>query len=297
MIKKYIAPSLLFLWSLSAAHPLNIDQTPSPQLLELLKITGVQHDGTLKGIVDGTQKVWVRSTDKELWQVQDVFKDKRDQIIPLLEDMGCLKSIAPTKKYYHYAVILGSPIRVIRSRLAFLIKQWDAGVRFEQIIFLAGQRSLDPVQESEAVLINQTSAEQYVRPDWKLVGSLPTTETEAAKVAYQQATLSLGMEKIQVTFIDAPCQKTESGLTKRPSRADTIDQWLKTNPAPGSCLCISGQPFCLYDDSIVSSLLPLGFVVETVGQEANPQLALASHLDTLARYLYSQYHKHHFSGR
>lgn len=271
---------------------INDDKTPSKDLAKLLEITHTAHDNTLAGIVKATQQAWLRPAGKERWEMEDIFSAQKEQILPLIKRLGMIDEIKPTDKYYNYAIVLGAITRTMRTRFAYLIEQWQQGVRFDQIIFLVGARPLDATLESHQVVLNTDNTEQYVRKNWSFEGILPSTETDAAKIVYHQADLPVDMGQIPVRFIDTPMQPTNTGSVRRPNTADTIAAWLATNPKPGSCLFISNQPYCSYQNSIVKTVLPASFSMQTVGSKASDDTSITMHLDNIARFLFSEEKRH-----
>src|SRR3989338_5300137 len=88
-------------------------------------------------------------------------------------------------------------------------------------------------------------------------------------------------------IIDTPEQITATGKLSRPTTADTIKQWLaQESPEPGTCLCISDQPYCNYQHIVCASYLPKSFTIETVGKKASDHERISTYLDTIARTLY-----------
>ena len=80
-----------------------------------------------------------------------------------------------------------------------------------------------------------------------------------------------------------------NGILKRPTTPDTVLDWLKIKPHPGLCLAISNQPYVLYQDSVLKTVLPPSFTVETIGEkmdETSYNVSLL--LDNLARFLYQE---------
>jgi hypothetical protein len=254
---------------------------PTPALKEMLALFNVPHDGTLKSIVDATQKVWLRPKDKERWQVEDVLKDKAEHVIPLLEKLGCINAIVPQSKQYTYALILGATAPAMRNRLAYLLQRWQAGVTFDALIFLLSERPADPVRESKEVLLSSTTLP--IKKEWQFNGMLPRNEYEVMRFIYDQADLPAGFAAIPVFFVNGADNNKKNANTM-----DTIIAWLSTKPEPGSCLFVSSQPYVGYQDSAVRTLMPSAFKVETIGAAASKNDKITSYVDTIARWLYQE---------
>jgi hypothetical protein len=258
---------------------------PTPALASALALTSVTYNGTASGLIAQTQKLWLRSKGSERWQVADRFADKRSQLMPLFDQMGLVAEIKPSQQQYDYVVLLGATVRSMRNRLAYVAEQWRAGVRFGLLVFLVGARLLDPTMESDNVVLNLKGTEAYVRSDWQLKGAKPATEIQAARLVYDQVAMPEDMQNVPVIFIDTPMQR-QGLVLRRPNTADTVVAWLATKPNPGSCLVISNQPYTVYQDAVLRSVLPPLFIIETIGAAAPADCTMAIYLDTLARFLF-----------
>jgi len=258
---------------------------PTPALLTLLASLNIQHDGTLPSIVKATQKAWIIPNGVEYWHLQETITD-RDTIIELLNNLGCVRQIVPRNKQYDYAIVLGSILQGVRSRLAFLLDQWNQGMRFKTLVFLGSERLLYPEIESPQLLLNPEDQHySFTDSAWEFSGMLPKSEFDMIKLVFDQTALPSGLEKVAVAFINTP----NNSLTRRPNTIDTIKQWLNFLPVPGSCTFISNQPFIGYQDAAIESILPAQFSSETIGPTADPNLIIAGYLDAIARWIYQEY--------
>lgn len=59
----------------------------------------------------------------------------------------------------------------------------------------------------------------------------------------------------------------------------------------GNVLIISNQPYVAYQHSVVRSVLPESFRVESVGHAASAQEKVSTIVDSLARQIYLDYHR------
>lgn len=261
----------------------------STVLLDLLEKLNIKHNGTAQNIVEVTQKTMLRPTGKERWEIEDIFKDKRDLIYEDLKKLGCIEAIYPHKKYYDYALLLGAVVPTMRSRLEFLVKLWEDGLRFKKLVFLVGNRPLDENLESKEVILNHTNLNLPLNNEWKFSGELPKTESEAAKLIWDQSDLPKEMKETEIIFVDTPMQADEKGSLKRPTTDDTVKLWLSKNPVPGSCIAISNQPFIKYQHSVLRRLLPSSFYLETVGAKVSEDKSIAVIIDSIARWIYSEF--------
>jgi len=262
---------------------------PTETLQKLLDLFGIEHDGTLESVVAETQKVWLRPAGKERWEVALLHEGNREQILPLLKKIGSVDAIFPSQKNYQYGVVLGALVSRVRSRFAFLLDLWKKGIRFDEVVFLGGERPLHATLESADLLLDPNNKELPFSEGWRLKEKLPETETEMMKMVFDQAELPEGFaENVNVTFVDAQMQQRADGTLRRPTTNDTVEKWLEQNPEPGSCLFVSNQPYTGRQDSVARTYLPKRFSIETVGSQAYQDLPIVTFLDSLARWLYQE---------
>ncbi len=269
-----------------------VDETgkPTNELLRLLDETNVKHDGTLAGIIKATQKTqneggWLRGQHKERWETEEIFPEKHGKLLDSFDRLYTIQEQVPHCFYYDYVVILGATIQRMRFRVKHLIDLFEKrGIRFGAIVVLVGQRGLDKNLESEEILLDKTNSILPFKHNWRWIGELPTTETEAAKLIFDQSVLPSEWKNISIVFVDTPTPKGKS----RPNTQDSIECWLKTRPKGGSILAISSQPFINYQDTVLRCWVPEEFCLETVGSAALPEERLTVLLDNMARWLYQE---------
>lgn len=267
---------------------------PSQALVELLHLTTQElsstpcNELTLPRIVEVTQKEWLRKSGTERWHIEEKKIEDRDCVIALLDQLCLFKEMNPHKLHYNYCFIFGGTATTVRSRLAYMLRLWEKGVRFDTLIFLGGERRLDAEQESASILVDRTQMLLPIRCNW-VETALPTTETEMMKFIFNQISLPSGFDQITIEFVDTPMQKQDNGTMRRPNTGDTIAHWLGSDPVLGSCLFISNQPYVGYQDAVIRTYMPAAFEIDTVGAYVEPekqQIDVA--LDTLARWLYQE---------
>ncbi len=234
---------------------------PTPALTELLSLLDIPSNSTLPSLVQATQKAWYQP-GKERWQFEKRYVDKKEQAWPLLIQLGCIEKVSASKMHYEYALLLGGYAPRMQERIQFLIQEWKRGVRFNQLVMLTGERPLDPEHEKGTSSLN--------------------TETEMFLYLWSQADLPQSLRQTPLLIVNAPMTNT------RPTTLDTIKEWLKQSPAPGSCLIVSNQPFNGYFDAVFRTYMPTTFTLETIGNVADPELPFAVFLDNLARCLYQE---------
>ncbi len=263
---RFLLTLLLLTKSLFALEPSLLEKgLPSPALLELLEICGIEHDGSLGDVVQRTQKTWYQG-GKERWELEKLKGLKEEEVFPLLDRLHVLETVRAPLETYDYALIHGALLSRVQKRIAFLASEWERGVRFHKIVLLTGDRPLLPQEIAQ------------------LKG--PTNEAEMVRFVYEHADLPEEMRKLPVEWVSAP-KLEKNGNLVRPGTKETIFEWLKKNPSPGKCLAISNQPYVGYQDAVARAYLPKGFSLLTIGPEADKATTLEIHLDNLARWLHA----------
>jgi hypothetical protein len=244
---------------------LTADDLPTHALSSLLSLLQI-HDHPLAEIVSETQKSWLQ-IGKERWELTPKEEEKRDLLWPLFKQIGLIDPLYATQQHYDYALVYGGFYSRVVSRYQHLIATFQQGARFEEIVLLTGQRFLDSTYEKD----------------------LPfSTETEMMIGIWKQMDMPEEMRNIPLTVIDSPQQIDQNGRLVRPNTKSTIVDWLKTRPREGTCLFVSCQPFCGYQDSVARTYLPSGFLIETIGPQSERPLPISIYLDNLARWLYQE---------
>lgn len=233
----------------------------TPPLVELLQLFDLPIDRTVDETAQILRSVWIQE-GKERWQYEDRYSDKKEQALPLLSEIGCFDAVHAGQLHYDYALVTGGLASRVEKRLNFLFEEWQRGVRFEALIFLTGQRDIDPIKEPLPPGVDSES-QMMIR-------------------IYRAHPLSKAALDLPVSVIDTSKQ---IDTMRRPNRADTVNAWLKTRPQPGSCLSISSQPFVGYDEAILRGLLPPEFSFEVVGEADEGRFPLVFYLDNIAKWL------------
>ena len=264
------------------------DKLLSPALFEILKILEVRHEGTLSSIVEATQKAWLLPQNTEQSHIENSHRELASALKPYFKKLGIIDEIRPTEKNYEYAIIFGTLVSRFRQRIAYVLQLWLEGIRFKKLVVLTGERPLEPTMESEDILYNRSNTILPIRASWMQPIITPTTESEMAQMLFKQADLPQDLtEKVPTIFVDTPQLRDPHGVRRRPNTGDTVCQWLShQNPLPGSVLAVSNQPYIGYQDAVMKTILPITFMVDTVGAQASENEPLDELLDTLARWLY-----------
>jgi len=239
-----------------------INPTALHELMEALHISG--------DIIKETQKHWIRPPDKERWEINELTLDQRSCVLNWAQKQDLYAEWKPASNVYDVALILGATTPSMQLRLAYLKKLWVEGTRFHEVIWLTGDRPLDPRVD-------------HLSDDCN-------TESEASHLLWQRADLPVEMSNLPVTFI-ASEMKTDRLALNRPNTKDTLLSWLQTQDSPRKTLFVSHQPFCGYQFAVINSVLPETFLFDLVGPGCNldkhKHLAAVT-LDTLARWLYQE---------
>lgn len=147
------------------------------------------------------------------------------------------------------------------------------GATWSQTVVFGGKRPLQPDKESFEQcyrIPGILGAEEPVRKMWQEMN--PQTELDMMRWVWRNIYMPHKMAlDIPVLFVDAPMKPPvkEGGPPVRPNTEDTIVEWLKINPKPGSVLLSCGAPYGMAIDEAFWMLLePHGFTVETFGHAA-----------------------------
>lgn len=271
----------------------NSEGKPSANLIELLQVLKLPHDGTLNSIVSITQEKFFQTRSdgqrKERWELDEVMPEFRGQVMPVLDRLGMLAEIAPSSDRYDYALMPGALVTRVRTRLKYLSDLWEKAVRSHKLVFLGSERPLAESRRETEILLDPNNQELPFRAEWQPPQELPTTELGMMQLVWDQANLPKDLRQVNTEWINAPMKSDPSGgRPLRPSTEDTIQEWLKTKPYAGTCIALSNNPHIAYQHSVLKTHLPKDFSLETVGPSASLNLPLAFYLGEMARWLYQE---------
>lgn len=211
---------------------------------------------TLEQITKSSPQEWIQKGDR--WTFKDRFEDQRDEIYPVLDSMGMFETKWANEKHYDYALVLGALHGAVEMRIHHIVEEWKRGIRFDNVVFLTGQRPLHLEKEKEFLFLkNETAMMVHV---WE------TTEMPPE------------LRAIPLTIVDAPSLP----LRGRPTTESTVYAWLELSPKPGSILMVSSQPYIRYQRAVLNTLIP-SFEIEGVGREGERTLPISILLDTLGK--------------
>ena len=266
-MKKWLFLLAICLYSLTFASPIQdrkIDPTALSQLGLALDIP------QNADIVVETQKHWLRKPGQERWEIAELSPDQRSFVLNWATEQGLFAPWRPVSKSYDKALILGATTSRMQMRLDYLRQLWNEGTRFNEIVWLTGDRPLDKRVDE---LTDRCS-----------------NESDAAHILWKETLLPEEMRSLPVVFVAVP-MKVEGSSLKRPNTEDTLVAWLQIASKPCKALFVSDQPFCGYQFAVIKATLPGTFLFDLVGQGvdgASHPAAAAITLDAIARWIYQE---------
>lgn len=298
-----------------------VDQEKFIHLLkELFQVLNIENDGTLSQMNEIAQKELLRKPGQERWEMaQSKYENKKDKILHIIDKLGGVQEVIPSKSKYDYILIQGALIKRMRDRLKYLDTLWpyldDETKKNIKIVILTGGRELDPVEENLDVLFNQKYTLFPFRVGWTRPDIIPKTEKEAAELAWDQiienTELRAKVSKGDVLFVNTPKM---GDPPRRPQARDTLYYWMdswenrdlysqeyqkfwasaKKAPNVASYLVISNNPYIPFQQKVMENSMKKrgwvekGVTIETVGPAADSKTSIAVHLDNIARILYEE---------
>lgn len=266
-MKKLLFLFAICLCSLTFASPLQERKIDPTALFNLASTLGVPMD---KDLIAETQKRWLRKSSQERWEIAELLPDQRTFVLNWAKEQGLFDAWKPSCASYDKALILGATTSLMQTRLEYLKQLWNEGLRFNQIVWLTGERPLDPRVDGLTDCCND--------------------EAGAARVIWEEANLPEEMRKLRVVFVAVPMKKAGKSI-QRPNTEDTIVAWLDIAPEPCKALFVSDQPFCGYQFAVVKASLPDTFQFDVVGrgvEQITHPAAAAITLDSIARWIYQE---------
>ncbi len=281
---------------LISQHLRVVDKEGNPTLpvIELLNILQLPHDRTLKSIVEITQqKFFQRDKEgqrKERWELEELMPEFRMEVIPVLDQLGMLREIPPSTTHYDGALMFGDLVTRVRTRLAYLKDLWKKGVRFDELIFLGGERPLaESGKETPDILYNRLNRDLPFRRDWQANFEIPTTELGMMQLVWDQADLPQDLRNVRVRWINAPMKPNpKGGKPLRPTTKVAFEIWFENYLLKDNYLAVSNNPHIGYQHSVLKTYMPEAINVETVGHRASLGLPMAFYLGEFARWLYQE---------
>lgn len=267
VMKKWFLLFAVCFCTLAFASPIQDRKIDPTALAQLIAGLHISKDAN---IVNETQQRWLRKPNQERWEIAELSPDQKLFVLNWATEQGLFAAWKPFYKSYDKALILGGTTSRMQMRLDYLKQLWEDGVRFDEIVWLTGDRPLDKRVDD---LTDRSS-----------------NESEAARVLWKETNLPEEMRNLPVIFIAVP-MKMENSALKRPNTEDTIIAWLKAAPEPCTALFVSNQPLCGYQFAVIKANLPSSFLFDLVGpgvDSTSLPAAAAITLDSLARWIYQE---------
>lgn len=274
---------------------LSISYASRPNFISVFNALGIKIKNTVDDINRYAQDNFLRKPDEERWQMaQSRYEKKRHKLFPALKGLGLYQKVVPrVGAKYDYAVVLGATVPSMRKRALFLQEAFEKyNITFESVVFLVGQRPLSSEIEDEGTLF--CVKDGSIRKDWVKSENLKVkTETDGAKLAWDQVITNPKLKKMSVIFVDTPM----SSEGKRPTTGDTVKAWMSLNVKPGAVIAISSNPHVPYQDMVLRNLLTEynwfknGGKLKTIGSAVDEDAKVGVMLDAFARYLF-EYKRH-----
>lgn len=153
-------------------------------------------------------------------------------LLPDFVSLELINTIMPNKKYYDYALVMGGIKKNMEKRLAFLEKLYTKNYSFKTIVLLTSKRPLHNIEKE-----NESSNIQ--------------TEEDLFKKLYENYLL---LKNKSYIIVSSPMKEQEGSLV-RPITDDTVIDFNKLKPLPGSCLVISNNPYVNRQTKVVQRIL------------------------------------------
>jgi hypothetical protein len=262
-MKKWYLLLFLCLCIFSFALPIQDHKIDPSALKELCLTLDIASDADL---IKQTQKQWLRKPGQERWEMKELSNDKKAFVLTWAKEQGLFTPWKPACKRYDKALILGATTVHMQMRLDYLKALWLEGIRFDEVVFITGDRPLDKRVDE---LMDRCQ-----------------NESEAAPILWEETPLPDEMRSLPVIFIAVPMKNRG-----RPNTEDTLVAWLKRVDKPCTALFVSDQPFCGYQFAIIKSCLPPSIQFDVVGQgieSPSHPAAAAILLDSIARWIYQE---------
>ncbi len=250
----------------------------------LLTLLDVPHSKDPQSIINATQQ-WRRKPDQERWEMKAIQTSPitKEKAMENLRHIGLVDEIKPEGKSYNYVLLLGATAPTMQRRLDQVISLWESGIRFENLVFLVSQRPLiDDVDQVESLIKRTVTT-------GPLPKTRPNTETEAAKMIWQNSDIPAAMRHCNTVFIDTPRRLLNNNEWQRANTKDTLNQWLQPSNKvkPGSALVISDQPHANYQFEVVKQVIPEHFTLSLSAKQAASNTSLRVYLDALALWMHN----------
>ncbi len=245
---------------------------PQSELLQLLEYLGMpSFNDTELAILQINQ--WAQENLKNRKNQLSRFDVLKETVLPLLKNVGYLDQSHAHFDTYEGAILSGGTLEDARIQLCLLAKQWNNGIKFQNIHFLTSDRTLKDQEKDQ--LINDKrirkvteyikNAKRWGRPQtwssrrvpscsyilpeqdgWQPKMGLPTTESEIPQFIWGQSDIPREMRSIKL-------------------KKGSPQEWKNTTPARGRYLMISNFPHTISQDLKLRAFAPVGCTFDSIG--------------------------------
>src|SRR5579859_6381203 len=97
---------------------IDCDGNPRKPIIDLLNNLGVElPDKDLDAVVEITQEIWKRPDNKNRWEIEEKYPEKRRAILKCMGQVGCLQEFHAWESKYDAIVFLGATYARMEDRL------------------------------------------------------------------------------------------------------------------------------------------------------------------------------------
>src|ERR1700760_5092345 len=82
------------------------DGSAQPALKNLLHAFSISVQ-TPAQVVKETQEKWLRTVNKERWEAEDPYAARKQELMPLFQQLGLVDEIKPIQREYDYVLVMG----------------------------------------------------------------------------------------------------------------------------------------------------------------------------------------------
>jgi hypothetical protein len=219
---------------------------------------------------DNTQRAWLRPAGQERWELPHAsYQDTRLRKLLATSPFACERR--PVQPYWDNVLLMSAIEPVFVSRLRYLRRLFADGMRAGRVFLLGGERRLLPHHEAGAI---------------KALGENSTEIEMLIHHAERQRAKENILRAIAFLPCSTPYQPSADGSLRRPNTLDTVKTWQSTCDDGGSVLCLTNQPYVLYQTAIICSVLGQDRHIQGSGPAAEHNFKTAIVLDALARWIY-----------
>lgn len=240
---------------------------PMATLLALFDFHGTGFDAVHRF----TQTAWYQA-GKLRAEIAEQYPALKTEALPIFRELGLVDAAHAVHMQHIQAAVLGATVTAMRKRLRFLISEFERGVRFTQLFFIASARPLlEDGPESPEALANDIDLPFDNKA--AALATLPTNESEAAEWLLHHCTKQFPWQH-RVAVVSCPgTANTEQ----------TLQQYLSQVRPTGAQLLVSSQPYVIDQAAAAQMIFPSYCPIEVIGYQAPTATKVSHFLDTIAK--------------